>query len=378
MYDLEKPNRHKSLFRDRVFTADDWQWQKSWKRHLPDGTFWWVFLGFWRWVVYFTLIAFIICCYHQWIVPLGAPDWPGANYASTWQVFNLTAFALSLLMVFKTNSSYARWWEARTTWGFVFNAVRNMARRAIADIGEDHSEALAMFVRWCAALPYLLKDHLTLRTSDQLKELLKPEEMEWVGSWSHKPHGGAAVLSRILRQVSMPEYAMVAVDEQILFYVNLVGACERINRTAIPQAYTRHTSRFLMLWLTFLPFTLWPIYGWASPLIMTVVSFLLIGTENIGIQIEEPFCNLPTAVYCKSLSANVLEMYDKRKVTNDFVAAVIALDKNSGKKTSDDAPPTNQPPRSPNAPEKNQGVAPIAMPPRQHPGQALQRSLDRV
>eukprot|EP00884_Botryococcus_braunii_P008237 jgi/Botrbrau1/17414/Bobra.0054s0010.1 len=253
MYDFEKPTRHKSLFRDRVFTADDWQWQKSWKRHLPDGTFWWVFLGIWRWVVYFTLIAFIICCYHQWLVPLGAPDWPGANYASTWQVFNLTAFALSLLMVFKTNSSYARWWEARTTWGYVFNAVRNMARRAIADIGEEHAEALAMFVRWCAALPYLLKDHVTLRTSAQLNELLKPEEMEWVGSWSHKPHGGAAVLSRILRQVSMPEYAMLAVDEQILSYVNLVGACERINRTAIPQAYTRHMSRFLNALANLLP-----------------------------------------------------------------------------------------------------------------------------
>jgi predicted membrane chloride channel (bestrophin family) len=72
------------------------------------------------------------------------------------------------------------------------------------------------------------------------QEILKPEEVEWLASWTHKPHGGAAVLSRILRQVSMPEYAMVAVDEQILFYVNLVGACERINRTAIPQAYTRY------------------------------------------------------------------------------------------------------------------------------------------
>lgn len=60
-----------------------------------------------------------------------------------------------------------------------------------------------------------------------------------MAGWSHKPHGGAAVLTQILRQVNMPEYAMVAVDEQILLYVNLVGACERISRTAIPQAYTR-------------------------------------------------------------------------------------------------------------------------------------------
>lgn len=53
-------------------------------------------------------MACIYSCSQAIVQPMGAPDWPGAKYASTWQIFNLTAFALALLMVFKTNSSYAR------------------------------------------------------------------------------------------------------------------------------------------------------------------------------------------------------------------------------------------------------------------------------
>jgi predicted membrane chloride channel (bestrophin family) len=60
-----------------------------------------------------------------------------------------------------------------------------------------------------------------------------------VASWTHRPHGGCQILTEILRQVSLSPEARLAVDDNILLYVNLVGACERINRTAIPQAYTR-------------------------------------------------------------------------------------------------------------------------------------------
>lgn len=71
------------------------------------------------------------------------------------------------------------------------------------------------------------------------QELLHPQELDLVSSWSHKPNSAASVLTRILRQVDLPEYVMVAVDDQILSYVGLVAACERIKTTPIPHAYTR-------------------------------------------------------------------------------------------------------------------------------------------
>lgn len=46
-----------------------------------------------------------------------------------WQIFNLTSFALALLLVFRTNSSYGRWWEARILWGSQINMTRDIVRR---------------------------------------------------------------------------------------------------------------------------------------------------------------------------------------------------------------------------------------------------------
>lgn len=43
--------------------------------------------------------------------------------------FNLTSFALSLLLVFRTNSSYSRWAEARSIWGGVTNRSRDILRQ---------------------------------------------------------------------------------------------------------------------------------------------------------------------------------------------------------------------------------------------------------
>ncbi len=44
----------------------------------------------------------------------------------------------------------------------------------------------------------------------------------------------------------------------------------------------RHTQRFLLTYLTFLPFALWPLYHWATLPVMAVLGFLLLGVENIG------------------------------------------------------------------------------------------------
>ena len=65
--------------------------------------------------------------------PRGAPDWPGPTHRGlAWQVLSMTSFALSLLMIFRTNSCYTRWWEARTAWGLVVAAARNLVRQSAA------------------------------------------------------------------------------------------------------------------------------------------------------------------------------------------------------------------------------------------------------
>ena len=73
-----------------------------------------------------------------------------------------------------------------------------------------------------------------------------------------------------------------------------VGACERILRTPIPTSYTRHTSRFLAIWTSLLPFALWPVCGLYGTVPASIlVAYSLLAIEDIGVVIEEPFDILP-------------------------------------------------------------------------------------
>ena len=71
------------------------------------------------------------------------------------------------------------------------------------------------------------------------------------------------------------------------------------NAIAIPR---RHTSRFLVIYVTFMPFTLWSACGWGAVPASVIIAFLLLGIEEIGVQIEEPFGILPLGAVGQTLS----------------------------------------------------------------------------
>lgn len=73
--------------------------------------------------------------------------------------------------------------------------------------------------------------------------VLLPEEAAYVLRWRHRPMAAAQLLADCIASVELPIFQRTALDEQVAEYVRRMGACERIERTAIPQAYTRHLSR---------------------------------------------------------------------------------------------------------------------------------------
>ncbi|CAL5224016.1 g6636 [Coccomyxa viridis] len=306
----------KDMFKEQVVTPEQWVYKSSWKRHLPDFTWIHILRGNWFWVFYFSLLPILLSIYESVLVPeLGAPAWPSmSNTPYLFQPFSLTSFALALLITFRTNSCYARWWEARTIWGRIVNETRNLARQSTAWFPEDDDALLEQFNRWVQALGYILKCHLgSGDLTTDLQGILTKDELELLVSWQFRPSVAAQVLSDIVQQAGLREGQHVTLDLQISAYVDDAGACDRIQKTCIPQSYTRHTSRFLMIFLTFLPFTLWEVTGWLSPFAEALIAFLFMGIDNIGTQIEEPFATLPLGAYCEMMSRHAKEQYDRRK-----------------------------------------------------------------
>ena len=101
------------------------------------------------------------------------------------------------------------------------------------------------------------------------------------------------VLGELVLATAANEAQMNMMDANLTKLVESIGACETLLKTPIPLSYTRHTSRLLVIWVSSLPIILWDQCRYATVPVAGVISFLLLGIEEIGVQIEEPFSILP-------------------------------------------------------------------------------------
>eukprot|EP00887_Chlorella_sp_A99_P003463 scaffold7.g3463.t1 len=270
-------------------------------------------------LLYIAAIATAVATYHS-LVERGLlhGSLPTLNMANNGP-FGLTSFALSLLLVFRragwarrTNASYARWLDARKTLGGAITyfppqdaaLADALCRWTVAYRPRGHCSATAWALGiWRAGLA----EHrgygdprAPCSTEDELPQVLQCHEAAAVLAATHRPN--------YCLQVPADKAAAVRMDANITALEDATGTCERILRAPIPLSYTRHTSRFMITWLSLLPFSLWDSLGWAEVPLSVIVAFLLLGIEEIGVSIEEPFSILPLEALCDVIEANVGEL----------------------------------------------------------------------
>lgn len=213
---------------------------------------------------------------------------------------NLTSFALSLLLVFRTNSSYGRWDEARKIWGGILNRSRDLVRQGQTFFPEGAHAERGMLARWMVAHNFGLMCHL--RATDDVREVmgplnvLTPHELELLAEAPHMSLYPLQVLSEVIDSAEITDFQRLQMHENVTFFHDALGGCERLLRTPIPLSYTRHTCRFLLIWLSILPLAIWDQCQWTTVPVCALVAFLLLAIEEIGVQIEEPFSILPLEV----------------------------------------------------------------------------------
>ncbi|KAL4856957.1 hypothetical protein ACK3TF_002657 [Chlorella vulgaris] len=300
-------------FQRPVFDFERWKTHRSSSRYLRhvlgmrDSK---IILGLAPPLFYVMTLTTAVAVYGTLAQDGVVPALPDLKFASA--PFGLTSFALSLLLVFRTNTSYQRWDEARKMWGSMVNRSRDFTRQALGYVPESQPELRSMLVRWSAAYPRALMCHLrpNENIAEEVKDILKPEEVKALvlTACLKSAQLPAAVTSNSDATGCVPAGAAYRMDENLTVYSDVTGGCERILRTPIPLSYTRHTSRFMMIWLTLLPFTLWDSCRWAALPITFIVSFLLLGIEEIGVSIEEPFTILPLEVIARTIETNLREL----------------------------------------------------------------------
>ena len=234
-------------------------------------------------------------------------------FDSLMQVYSLVGFALSLLLVFRTNTAYDRWWEGRKKWGELVNNTRNLSLKinTVCANKEDRK----YFKRMISNYPFAMKEHL--RSGVDLNQLdLTEEERNEISSYDHKPN---YILKRIYERLeglkkagALSEEGYIVVDTNMKTFSDIIGACERIKNTPIPYSYSIFFKKFIFIYVTTLPLAFVNSFGYYSSLVSIFVFYILVSMEILAEEIEDPFGrddnDLPTDGLSQKIKDNVNEI----------------------------------------------------------------------
>ena len=233
--------------------------------------------------------------------------------------------AMGMLLVFRTSSSYDRFWEGRKLWGGIVNETRNLIRGAVVHLKED-PELLARLTRWTSAFPW--SSMHALRGTDGLGPQgveLPAAEAQRALYAQHTPLAVAEQMSQCLREARdkglISDYVMMTLDQNVQLLIDYLGGCERIRKTPMPFAYAVHLRRSLVLYCFTLPFAMVESFGWTTVIDVLVLAYTFFGIEEIGGEIEGPFGHddndLPLEDICETIHKNLYALAGIEKLERE-------------------------------------------------------------
>ena len=224
--------------------------------------------------------------------------------------------SLGLLLVFRTNASYDRFWEGRKLWGGIVNTTRNLARQAAAWLSTDREMANET-IRWTIAFAYGTMKQL--RGTSDLGPVMRDLPASKTQAVLASKHVPLAVLRQMTELVlasrqrdMIDSHQLQSLDQNLQLLGDYCGGCERIRSTPLPFAYAVHLRRALMGFCFTLPLALVEKFGLITIPATLAIAYTLFGMEEIGVEIEDPFGDdtndLPLESICNSIELNLREL----------------------------------------------------------------------
>ncbi len=254
--------------------------------------------------IYACLISGINYFYPSFNIPIGPFEYAG--------------LMMGLVLVFRINAGYDRWWEARKLWGSILNASRNLAviiKRYSQAANETHLLRISNYI---SAIPFLIKNHLRgSQAIHEIKDLVGSKLYNILTHEKNKPVALSSELAKelnLLRQSkTLDGFPFLKAEEQRAYVIDCLGACERILKTPMPFVMAIKSRRFILIFLISLPLALVNVSPLINPIISALVAYAIFSIDQIGVELQKPFCkkslsHLPLDEICETIKANVLEI----------------------------------------------------------------------
>ena len=224
---------------------------------------------------------------------------------------SLLGFAISMLLVFRTNTAYDRWWEGRKLWGALVNNSRNLAIKMAAILPKEDEINRAFFRKIIPAFAYALHNHL--RREKTRIELFEGNDaahlVNKIDTDKHIPNQVAALMldqvNQLYREKKLSESQLLFINPELSSFTDICGACERIKNTPIPFSYSVFIKKFIFFYVMTLPFGFAFTLGYLSVPVVAFIFYVLASLEIIAEEIEDPFGGDANDVPTDKLSANI-------------------------------------------------------------------------
>jgi putative membrane protein len=229
---------------------------------------------------------------------------------------SILGFAISMLLVFRTNTAYDRWWEGRKLWGQLVNTSRNLALKVDAHIGHDDESTRSIFARSIALFAHELRLHLLMeKTRLALDGKPHPEIPDFDRS-KHVPAQVVRVMqqriARLQRDGAISGEQLFVIDKELVQFMEICGACERIKNTPIPYSYSSFIKKFIVVYVLTLPFGFVFSLGYIAIPVTMFIFYVMASLELIAEEIEDPFGSdandLPMERLASMIKGNVDEI----------------------------------------------------------------------
>ncbi|MBK7311083.1 MAG: hypothetical protein IPI93_09875 [Sphingobacteriaceae bacterium] len=238
-------------------------------------------------------------------------DWSFKNSSI---VHSILGFALSMLLVFRTNTAYERWWEGRKAWGDAVNNSRNFILKINAFVKNATSkkELASLIINY----NYILKNHLRAKEATYVAPHLPKELLDELSTASHKPNVVAkhlyAKINSLFLNKEIGDTQLLLLNDEARSFTNICGICERIKNTPIPYSYNLFLKKIIFLYVFTIPFMFGPDFRYATIAVSMAILYVFASIELIAEEIEDPFGeddnDLPLDDICDRIETNLNEI----------------------------------------------------------------------
>lgn len=216
---------------------------------------------------------------------------------------------MSLLLVFRTNTAYDRWWEGRKLWGSLTNSSRNLASKMNGILPFNDADNRNFYRKSIPLFAMALSQHLLLENTRTELDQDFLAEFKIPADFQHKPNYLASLIHKrtfkLHQEKVISDSELLSVNSELSNFLEIGGACERIKNTPIPYSYSSFLRKFILFYIITLPWVFSSSLGnYVIP--FSIFIFYVLGSlELIAEEIEDPFGGDENDVPIEKISQNI-------------------------------------------------------------------------